>query len=48
MASTGTATFHQVTALLVRASLRMPRKLTAVKTAMSTIATAIPLTVGTC
>ena len=45
---TGTATFHHVAALFVVASLRTPRKFTAVKIAISTIATATPLVVRTC
>jgi hypothetical protein len=48
IASTGTATFHQVAALFVRASLRTPRKLMAVKTAMSPMATSRPVAVSTC
>ena len=37
MASTGIATFHHVMTLLTRAKMRMARKLTATKTAISTI-----------
>jgi len=43
----GTATFHQVMALLALASIRMPRKLIATKTAMSTTAAAMPEWVST-
>ena len=42
MASTGTATFHHVRALLTRAKMRMARKLTATKTAISTMVSAKP------
>ena len=37
MASTGTATFHQVMTLLTRAKMRMARKLTATKIAIRMI-----------
>src|ERR687888_368962 len=48
IARTGTPTFHQVAALLVLASLRTPRKLIAVKIAISTIAATTPDAVRTC
>ncbi len=43
--ASGTAIFHQVAALLVWASTRTPRKLTATKTAIRTTATTKPLVV---
>ena len=48
MASTGTATFHHVITLLTRAKMRMARKLTATKTAISTIITTKPALVTAC
>ena len=42
MVRTGTATFHQVMTLLTRAKMRMARKLTATKTAISTIVSTKP------
>jgi hypothetical protein len=47
MVRRGIATFHQVAALLVAASLRTPRKLIAVITAMMITATTIPVPVST-
>jgi hypothetical protein len=44
----GTPIFHHVAALLVWASLRTPRKLIAVKSAISTTAATTPLAVSTC
>jgi hypothetical protein len=45
--SSGTPTFHQVAVLLVLASRRMLRKLSAVNAAISTTAATIPLAVRT-
>jgi hypothetical protein len=42
MATIGTATFHQVRVLFTRAKMRMARKLTATKTAISTMVSANP------
>ena len=42
MARTGTATFHHVMTLLTRAKMRMARKLTATKTAISTMVSTKP------
>ena len=42
MASTGTAIFHQVSALLTLEKIRMARKLTATKMAISTMVTTKP------
>src|SRR5205085_6490436 len=46
--NSGTATFHQVAALLAVASLRTPRKLIEVNTAINPIATRMPVPVRTC
>jgi hypothetical protein len=48
IAPSGTPTFHQVAVLFVWASLRTPRKLIAVNTAISTTAATIPVPVRTC
>ena len=48
IASSGTPIFHQVAALFVWASLRTPRKLIAVKSAISTTAATTPVAVRTC
>jgi len=48
MVRIGTPIFHQVAALFVLASLRTPRKLMAVKIAMSTTAATTPEAVSTC
>ncbi len=45
MVRTGIATFHQVMVLLTRANSRTPRKLTAVKMAISTIVAMKPVVV---
>ena len=45
MARTGTATFHHVMTLLTRAKMRMARKLTATKTAISTMVSMKPVVV---
>ena len=45
--SSGTAIFHQVATLFVRASSRIPRKLIAVSRAISSTATMRPLVVST-
>ena len=45
--SSGTPTFHQVAALFVLASLRMPRKLIEVKIAIRTTAATMPGPVST-
>ena len=42
MARTGTATFHHVMTLLTRAKMRMAKKLTATKIAISTMVSAKP------
>ena len=42
MVKTGTATFHHVMTLLTRAKMRMARKLTATKTAISTMVSTKP------
>ena len=42
MARTGTATFHHVMTLLTRAKMRMARKLTATKIAISTMVSTKP------
>ncbi len=47
MASTGIATFHQVTRLLTLVNTRIARKLTAVKSAISTMVTTNPVAVVT-
>jgi hypothetical protein len=48
MARTGIATFHHVIVLLTRAKARMARKLTATKTAISTMVNMNPVPVTLC
>ena len=43
MVSTGISTFHEVSALLTRASQRIPIRLTVTKKTISRIATPIPV-----